>query len=209
MVALTENEVRKSLADIGFLSIDGEEVIDKNLTLLKEKLAKPCLIPLEELKEIVVEKTYKGKKTIQYQYNNLMGLIEKYYDFQSRGFVNHERVLYLQKLPQMQKNYEMNHKMLFSNKMKKAQEKFASIWLYNSIGYIDFWHSLLDSDFKDVQNDSSVFLSCNDEDFIEYQEEADVTSHIFQVIRQIIFKEIMQLGYFQKMPQEIECYIYW
>lgn len=179
------------------------------------KVDSNCLVPLNELEDVITEKKHKGQIDIQVDFNEYIHLIEKYYDFDYRDFfqkfkqekLDYKSILGLSK-EEFDKHYAMSPIQSFvATKIAILSDKYDEV---NGMPYVDFWHHLLDHDFAEVVNGAVMYLF-SDYEVEEFNvEEIQVPGILFQKFRKVLFKEIAQLPFYKgKEPEEIEFHICW
>lgn len=210
-------QAHKELESEGLLKFSDsrETVMQEKINEFVNKVDGPCLVPKEELEEVITEKKRKGVVSIQVDFDDYMSLLEHYYQFEHRDFfgrfknknTDDSTMLGLTK-----EEYEKH------SKLSPAQDVIAAKMsiLYNlkqeheGMPYADFWHYLTDHDFMDVSNGSvnSMWLDHETED--EEDDGIIIPAIVFAKMREMMFKEIAQYDYYKnQQPSEIEFYISW
>lgn len=194
-----------------------EEVIQAKIDEFVKKVDGPCLVPVEELEEVITEKKRKGVVSVQVDFNDYMDLLENYYDFNHRDFFKkfENAVLDYEKLFNLtpeQMKYHSNlapSQDLLSAKMSVLYDLREQ---YEGMPYADFWHYLMDHDFMDVSNGSvqTLWFDNEAEDEDEEDDGIVIPSILFAKMREVMFKEISQYSYYKnEKPSEMEFYISW
>lgn len=192
-----------------------EKVMQEKIDEFVKKVDGPCLVPKEQLEEVITEKKRKGVVSIQVDFDDYMTLLENHYKFEHRDFfarfgkkTNNEAAL----LGLTKEEYEKH------SKFSPAQDVIAAKMsvLYNlhqeneGMPYADFWNYLTDHDFMDVSNGSVNTMWLDHETEDDEDDGIVIPAIVFDKMRQLMFKEIAQYSYYEnKQPQEIEFYISW
>lgn len=192
-----------------------EKVMQEKIDEFVKKVDGPCLVPKEQLEEVITEKKRKGVVSIQVDFDDYMTLLENHYKFEHRDFfgrfgkkTNNEAAL----LGLTKEEYEKHSK--FSPAQDVIAAKMSVLYSLHQenegMPYADFWNYLTDHDFMDVSNGSVNTM------WLEHETEDDeddgivIPAIVFDKMRQLMFKEIAQYSYYEnQQPNEIEFYISW
>lgn len=219
----------KELEEQGMLNFENvrETIMRKKMVDFSKKVNGPCLIPLDELLEVVTEKKRKKVVSIEVDFNDYMDLLEKHYKFQHRDFFQRfgkEPINFAKILGMTKKEYK-EYSKLNANENYNAAKLSVITQVYNNMNempYADFWHYLMDNEFMEVSNGCimSMYSEAEDDEhedsktqdyrYIVEKDGVIATHYLFNDMRQVIFKEMSQHPSFKgETPEEINFYIGW
>lgn len=188
---------------------------EKAIKALEDKVNNVCLIPVQELKQCVTQRKKNGVISIEFDYHDFQGLIEKYYNIVFRGFFQKEiydleKKLYKKYLGVNSKEIKKLSNMELSQSVKATKLCMISDIVYQKKMYIDFWHYLLDNDFEELSNGSTNYLGREHIEVNLEEDHAKIKNRVFSLMRAVYFKEAKQLPYYKKNAlEELDFYISW
>lgn len=201
----------------GFFNTNVRVIKIAQVTQLVEKLNGKCLLSVQDIEDAMTVKIKKKETTYHFEFHDILHMIEKEYNFRSRGFFRdideNKKEIFEKFCPNV--DYDKTGNVSPVDNLEANYLSIISDYFEDKIEHIDFWHYLVnDGDFNNVSNGSiqSMWKSedsndINIEDIIDT--EVEMQNYISQVIKRIFFKEISQIEFFDKNAEEIEFYISW
>lgn len=203
------------LKDEGFFNTDVTQLKLSLVNKLIEKLNGPCLLSIDEIENCMTVKTKRKVTTTHFEFHDLLHMIEKKYDIETRGFFNkcryNQKELFNQYCPDS--DYEKANNTSPVDNLAANYVSIISDYFTDKIEYINFWHYLIKYDFCEVSNGCLKTMWRPEEEDINVEDiinnEDEMQNYIGKIIKQIFFKELSQVKDFKEEDDGIEFYIWW
>lgn len=206
------NELEAQNKLVKFEMPDPQTIIDDFIN----KVNGPCLIPKEQLENILEEKKKRGVTSYSFEFCPFARMIDQYYGIQYRNFFDKCR-FYIMANSEMLTNFLGCTIQEFDDACRQSPFKSvlaAKLRLISEINedeeslYFDIWHKLLDADFAEISNGSTASLYFN-EATSEHITKND-TGELVAAYTSIFFKEAAQFEFFNNEEiDSIEFEISW
>lgn len=188
------------------------QIMQQMLSEFTAKVNGPCLVPINEIQDTLSELNKKGVVSVLCDFNDFMDLVEKYYNFEHRGFFNSARQQIRNSSKKLMGMSDADYEK-YSRISPQDSVEAAKLCLLSAINdkidgvkYVDFWHHLLEYDFNGACN--GCYREMYADDIEEPKEDATIDEQVFTLIRKLIFKELSQLPNLD-VSESITFSIYW
>lgn len=196
-------------------SVNSQILMQEKIDNFVKKVDGICLVPLEKIEDTITETKYKDNITIDVYFEDYIALLENYYNFDHRDFFGYNEIQsinYAKTLGITEEEYNKHSNLSVSQNLLTA--KIAVLKDMHKelteMPCVSFWNHLMENEFRDIANDSVNPLYRNSEIIDKEIDGIMVSGIVFDKIRKLIFKEIIQHSYYENnQSSKIDFFISW